>query len=145
MAMHCRSILRYGARSALAGAAIAVVAASPASAGLRQANFQTPDGNVSCNLVWNGTRGSVQCWVASVKCYNREIGMRVPYAWRLPPFRGSVPARFCPGDYVSPDSVLRYGATIRRGGVTCKSLRTALRCVRGDHGFLLGHAHQRAW
>jgi hypothetical protein len=141
MTEHRRRTLRLAALCAVA----AISGATPAAAGLAQHNFRTPDGNVSCSLVATGSKGSITCWVFSVKCDNLDIGQRVASAWALPPFRGTRPVRFCPGDFVPSTSVLRYGVTLRAAGVRCQSLRTGLRCDRRGHGFLLGKRRQQTW
>jgi Family of unknown function (DUF6636) len=112
---------------------------------LRQSSFKTPSGNINCVVSWSGRDGRVQCWVLSARCFNREIGQTVAYAWALPPDRGKVPTKFCPGDFVPGASILRYGSTIRRGNVVCRSARTGLRCDREHHGFRLSRWRQLAW
>jgi hypothetical protein len=127
--------------------AVIVLLVSPASAGraASQAAFKTPDGNVNCVVDVLDGAARAQCWVLSANCFNREIGQTVAYAWALPPSRGAVPVRFCPGDFVPGRFVLRYGHRIRRGKIICKSSRIGLRCDRGRHGFLLSRTQQRTW
>jgi hypothetical protein len=122
-----------------------IASASFGSARQSQVTFRTPSGNVNCVVNATGGIASVQCWVLSARCYNRNIGQTVAYAWALPPYRGSVPRRFCPGDFVPATSVLRYGNLLRRGNVTCQSMRRGLRCDRRAHGFLLSRERQKTW
>jgi hypothetical protein len=120
-------------------------ASALASAWQSQVNFKTPSGNVNCTLGTTGANTSVECWVLSATCYNREIGMRVASAWALPSLGGGKPKRFCPGDFVPATTVLRYGRRVHRGDITCRSMPSGLRCDRRGHGFLLSRERQTTW
>jgi hypothetical protein len=119
----------------------------PSAAASRQSqvSFRTPSGNISCVLAARGADASVQCWMLSAACLNREIGMKVAYAWVLPGLPGGKPKRVCPGDFVPATTMLGYGSALHRGNVTCRSLRSGLRCERRGHGFLLSRERQTTW
>jgi hypothetical protein len=142
LAAHGGRLLGTCALLVFAGALAGPSAAAPRQS---QVSFRTPSGNVSCVLQDGGTNASVQCWMLSATCLNREIGMKVAYAWVLPGGPGGKPKRFCPGDFVPATRVLGYGSVLHRGNVTCRSLRSGLRCERRGHGFLLSRERQTTW
>jgi hypothetical protein len=68
-------------------------------------------------------------------------GLRLKAAQVHPTGRASFP---CVGDVVLNKSAyrLRYGKTLRRGGIACKSRKAGLRCTnKSRHGFFLSREH----
>jgi hypothetical protein len=105
--------------------------------------FRMPSGNIGCAYAARGA--TLRCDILSGlrpeprgRCELDWTGLTVAATGRARPQ--------CAGDTAvdlrSP--VLRYGRTWRRGGITCRSATTGLRCSnRAGHGFFLSRARWR--
>lgn len=128
-----------GRRCSLVGLVL-VTAASVSPAPAAAAFFKTPSQNIACGMGSNAFGSyAVACTVFS------ESNARGQKIWamrtrrRVRVFRSQSNAAF-------EVPILRYGRTIRGGGVTCTSLRQGLRCSnRSNHGFLLARERQRVF
>jgi hypothetical protein len=125
---------------------LAVLAAAPAAwAGrdLRGTSFQTPSRNIGCRY----DAGALRCDILSGlrpeprrSCELDWTGLSLGTTGRGRPT--------CAGDtaYSVGAPVLRYGRAWRRGGLTCLSRRTGLRCTsRAGHGFVLSRQGWRVY
>jgi hypothetical protein len=122
---------------------LALAFAAPAQAFLLQ--FRTPTANIGC--VFSSEPGSkgpyLRCDILSgLKPKPRRACDLDLTGFAMNP-RGRA-AVVCAGDTAVDRraKVLRYGARWSRGGFTCTSRRTGLRCRnRSGHGFFLSRAH----
>jgi hypothetical protein len=125
-------------------AAAAVLApAAPAAASFEA--FQMPSRNIGC--VYERATGVLRCDILSG--LRPEPRGRCALDWTgvtLTPRGRARPT--CAGDtaFDRRAPVLRYGSTWRRGALTCRSARDALRCSsRAGHGFLLARERWRVY
>ena len=105
--------------------------------------FRTPSGNIGCGHY----AGWLRCDVLSglrpeptSACELDWTGVSLAATGRARPT--------CAGDtvYDRRAPILRYGATWRRGGITCVSRRAGLRCSNGArHGFVLARERWRSF
>jgi hypothetical protein len=113
----------------------AVLAAGALAAPPRAASFRMPSGNIAC--VYGA--GSLRCDVLSG--LRPEPRGRCELDWTGLTLGVTGAARpTCAGDtvYDRRSPVLAYGGTWRRAGLSCRSLRTGLRCTnRSGRGFVL--------
>jgi len=122
--------------------ALLLVLAFPGSAEAAYVFFQTPSHNIGC--AYSTSPANLRCDIRSglrprpPRPGNCDLDWGDSY--RLGP-RGRATI-ICHGDTaIDPQSrVLRYGSTWRRGGFTCRSKTTGLRCRnRSGHGFFMSH------
>jgi hypothetical protein len=133
------------ALAAIAAALLTLLAIAPAAHAIDITFFRTPSANIDCAFLG---KNSLRCDMREVdntppprpaSCefdYGTSFGLR-------PKGRGF---RRCVSDSVrDPDArVVRYGHSIKRGGMRCTSRRTGLRCVNpAGHGFRLSRASQK--
>jgi len=125
-------------------AVLALVLAAPAEAVV--VKFRTPSSNIGCIFSTEATLGGgyIRCDILSgLKPKPPRRGCDLDQTgYELGP-RGRATV-VCAGDTVVSRRAraLRYGAAWSRGGLTCTSKKTGLRCRnRGGHGFVLSRAH----
>ena len=108
--------------------------------------FRMPSGNVGCT----GSLGApsyLRCDILSG--LRPEPKRPCPLDWTGFSIARTGPARaVCAGDtaYDTSARLLRYGATWKQGGFTCRSRRSGLRCTnRAGRGFVLARARSFAF
>jgi len=131
----------------LAATLLAVSSASDAKA---QEGFRSPSGNIHCQFFADED--------ATMRCDLRQISNRPPprprdcdlewgQAFEVSS-RAARGIRLCYGDTVQDNTlpVLAYGQAWQRGGITCLSAQTGVRCsnARGA-GFEIARAKQRVF
>ena len=125
--------------------ALGLILAGSASADVFLA-FRTPSGNIGCTFNSGLTPATLRCDIRSglrprpTKPRGCDLDWGDSYELRL----RERAAITCHGDtaIVPRSRVLRYGTRWRRGGFTCTSRVTGLRCTnRSGHGFFLSRAH----
>jgi hypothetical protein len=126
-------------------ATLTLVLASPAAADLA-IPFRTPSGNIGCYYTsTRGLRSALRCDIRSGLKPSPPRPKSCALDWGdsytlAPTGRTRLT---CHGDTaIDPTSrVLRYGTRWSRGGFTCTSRKSGLRCSnRSRHGFLLSRA-----
>lgn len=120
-------------------AALALTA--PAPAATSGVFFRTPSGNIYCAYF-----GSLRCDIGSglVPKPPKPAGCDFDWGQTYQLGRTGVTRVGCVSDSVfSPTArVLRYGTRLSRGGITCVSRTSGLRCTNASrHGFFLSRAH----
>ena len=112
--------------------------------------FRTPSGNIGCIYASGGgevvSRTSVRCDIRSGLKPKpaRPKGCDLDYGDSYELERTGRAIVVCHGDTAinSQAPVLAYGKTWRRGGFTCRSKATGLRCTNArGHGFFMSRAH----
>ena len=130
--------------SALAVAAALLGLAGPAQRPAIEF-FRMPSGNIGC--VYSARDAVLRCDILSG--LRPEPRRRCELDWTGVSLTAAGRARaVCAGDTAVDRRapVLRYGRTWRRGGITCFSQRTGLRCRnRAAHGFLLARERWRTF
>jgi hypothetical protein len=120
-----------------------------AAAAFGLSGFRTPSNNIHCAYVPKGTASSR----AFLRCdifrrageRKRPRGCEGDYGAGFSVRRTGRASILCISDtvYDARYRVLRYGRTWRRGGITCRSRESGLRCTnRSGHGFFLSRARQ---
>jgi hypothetical protein len=127
------------ALAAAAGALLATLAATAAHGGANQF-FRTPSKNIYCAYF-----GSLRCDIRSglKPKPRRPPGCEFDWGQTLVLGRSGTARVGCVSDSVfDPKArVLAYGTIWRRGGITCVSKTTGLRCFNArNHGFFLSRA-----
>jgi hypothetical protein len=138
----------------------AIIAASLTAyaAQAEDATFRSPTGNINCLYLELETGPEMRCDISqftpSFKTAppgtSNETIVCTPallHGYSITP-KGSSGKAFCPTDAViDPGSaVLPYGATFRRGGVTCASETSGMTCKNAaGHGFSLSRAQQKVF
>ncbi len=127
----------------LAAAALALVGTAAADVAIP---LRTPSGNIGCYYTSNGIQASLRCDIRSGLKPPPPKPRNCPLDWgdsyELAPTGRALLT--CHGDTaLDPRArVLKYGTRWSRGGFTCTSRKTGLRCVnRSRHGFFLSRAH----
>ncbi len=123
----------------LAAATLVLTASTPATAA--GSFFRTPSKNIYCAYF-----GTLRCDIRSglVPKPAKPPGCDFDWGQTYELGRAGRTRVGCVSDSVfSPTaSVLRYGTRWSRGGITCLSRATGLRCAnRSGHGFFLSRAH----
>jgi hypothetical protein len=120
---------------------LALVAAPPAGAAFRQ--FQSPSRNIGCEM----TRAFARCDIAERDWRPPPKPARCDLDWGqgLTVGRRGRGRVVCAGDTaLGAGPVLRYGRSIRVGGMRCTSRRAGMRCTsRRHHGFVLSRQTYR--
>lgn len=127
---------------------LAAAVCLPATAAAEIRFFQTPSKNIGCGyLKEKNKRASIRCDIRSQdnppepKPPSCEFDFGRSYAMSA---RGKA-RRACVSDAVSSPSsrILGYGEMFKRGGITCTSRMSGLRCHnRSRHGFKLNRSKQ---
>jgi hypothetical protein len=128
-----------------AGLLVAVAAAAAVGAPPQFESFRMPSGNIGC--IYVRASATLRCDILSG--LRPEPRRRCELDWTGITLIGTGRAApQCAGDtaYDRRAHVLRYGATWRRGAITCRSGRDGLRCSnRRGHGFFLSRARWRVF
>jgi hypothetical protein len=129
--------------------AVALASTFAASAGASVVvSFRTPSGNIGCTFASGlvGASANLRCDIRGglkpmpPKPRSCDLDWGFGYSMSSTGRAHAV----CAGDtaLIPSSRVLRYGSRWSRGGFTCKSRVTGLRCVnRSRHGFFLSRAH----
>jgi len=132
----------------VAGVCAAIAVAATGSAGSAQANpfaeqFQSPSGDISCNLVnypptdkLGFGKNFVQCDVANPSWVppRPPPGGRADATSTLVLMRGQLPILgYSPGTLAAADPV-NYDQRLSAGSITCSSEQTAVRCTDASTG-----------
>lgn len=124
----------------LAGAAFGATSSASTLVG-----FHTPSGNIGCIYSKDGASVFLRCDIATgIKpAPNKPRSCELDYGSGYSMADTGRARVVCAGDTVLHQGpVLKYGTTWRRGGFTCTSRSTGLRCTnRSRHGFFLSRAH----
>jgi hypothetical protein len=130
----------------LAAAVLAIAATSVQAQDYQPVGFQTPSGNIHCQL---DTYGSPELRCDMVKLdkiapKSRDCGLDWGNAFAFGSYRAQ---GVCHGDTVIEESlpVLAYGSTWKKAGCTCTSEPSGLICSNAKHGFQLSRVSQRLW
>ena len=133
-------------RAVVLAAVLAAVA--PAGSEAATAYFETPSRNIAC--AWHSdVGGSLRCEIRSLlkPMPPRPAGCDVDWGYGISMGRTGRASVLCAGDTVRRTGavpILGYGRTWRRGGFTCTSARTGLRCVNASgRGFFLSRERWR--
>jgi hypothetical protein len=135
---------RWALLSAAAGVCSAIAAATIGSAGISHASpfseqFQSPSGDISCNLVNSPpldthslAKNFVQCDIAN----HTWVAPQPPPEGRADAtstfvlIRGQLPILgFSPGTIAAADPMLDYGQARSAGAITCRSEQSAVKCT----------------
>jgi hypothetical protein len=124
-----------------AAAVIALAVAAPAAAATSSSFFRTPSGNIYCAYF-----GSLRCDIRSGILPKPPKPARCDFDWGQTyelPLTGAARVGCVSDSVFTPTArVLRYGTRWTRGGITCLSRTSGLRCTNGSrHGFFLSRAH----
>jgi hypothetical protein len=136
----------HGAVRAFAVAIVALALAAPAQALVSQ--FRTPSSNIGC--VFSSDPGRIgpflRCDILSGLKPKpaRPRGCTVDWTFGFQMRWKGGATTVCAGDTAVDRraKVLRYGSKWSRGGFTCTSRKTGVRCRnRSGHGFVLSRSH----
>lgn len=130
--------------AAIAGFAISVVIALPARAEAASAFFRTPSKNIYC--AWTGSPAMLRCDILTGVKPLPPKPRSCDFDWGagFDLTRAGRARILCVSDSVVTNSprVLRYGQTWARGGFSCRSRTTGLRCRNvAGRGFFLSRQH----
>ena len=127
-------------------ALFALTFAAAAAAQSAPTGFQSPSKNITCQYVDDGKQSSLRCDISTMESKpRRPVDCELDYGGAFEMNTKGPAARICHGDTVMDPSlpVLGYGEVWQRGGFTCTSEPTGVRCFNTERrGFSLARAKQ---
>ena len=128
--------------------ALAVVAAATAALALpcradEFVAFRSPTGNIGCEYFGSGIRCDVAGGIVPLPPTPKDCHLDWGQGYEMAR-TGSVNVVCAADTALGAGTVLKYGASWSRGGITCRSAITGMRCTNASgHGFSLARKETR--